>query len=1052
MPFKFSNVCHLLSDLEAIASRVPPRSSKERDEELKQKTRYWFRCHRRSIDANEVDGITLLSTLLPEKRTDRVYGLQEARLCKVIARGLHLNNSNIRILQNWNQPGHGGLGSAVQRVLREFDCERRPGAAVTIEEIDHVLQNLASQCRFSGPAVRSFDAPPSSVEEQLAQVFRRLDSDEAKWFTRLILKNFAAAQIDYFLVISEYHFLLPGLLRFQDSFLAAIGLLKSQLNHFPSQPNADIQRMGRAEAARVLSPSVGTKVGRQTYLKARSMQHCVNMCSTQVWSAERKYDGEYCEVHVDLSRGDDCIQIFSKSGKDSTQDRKGIHKALRDCLRLGRRSCAFKKRCIVTGELVVRSDQEGRVLDFYHLRKHISRSGVFLGRDEDSQIKPGEHLMMMFYDILLLDNEVLLRQPYTKRRERLREVLQYKPGHAMPAERSIIDFRKAEHAKEELCKQFVAALANRCEGLVLKPVDAAYFRFSGDARQDERGFVIKLKKDYMQELGELRDVADFAVVGASFDSRIVHKSSIRNPKFTTFHLGCCVNKERSMRFGEMPRFQIVAAISLDQCIQTKELEALNNYAKFSSVEVKRKGDRLANPNSFDLEFTTRPESKMQFALTEPCVVEVLGSGFERPSNCQYYMLRHPRILKVHADRTWRDACTRDDLDELAKEARNASEEGETQEMSQLMRKIQFKFHRRRERDRTQLTSTPRTTTTISPRTASTISPKSATMTSPAVVRAVRHIAETPTPDHLPRRSPRRQQPSPILVRIDTSERLPNEAELAEAHTVAALPAQESLPTPPISSANPAPTSTAREKRKAAVPTRSSPRKRPRSMDNVSTAGHPTTALAPKSHNARPASSAPSVQADTTVDKGKDRNMFSPTRLPAQSTAAHVLSCPNADCPFARSIVFLSACVRGFPWVSESLLPWHNGEHAIDLHQWARDLSSTQRSTVIAESLAFPDRQKLVLVESKRIEATMLCIGQVKRLQIRDLVLFFDWRVLEDWQEVESKESQADALTKSRRSMLEGRFFGFTCWSSEQKKVVFMHQSLAKMPRGWLEES
>jgi DNA ligase-4 len=54
-------------------------------------------------------------------------------------------------------------------------------------------------------------------------------------------------------------------------------------------------------------------------------------------SCEEKLDGEYCQIHIDLSKlggpskgrnlskGSDCIQIYSKSGKDSTQDRKALH-------------------------------------------------------------------------------------------------------------------------------------------------------------------------------------------------------------------------------------------------------------------------------------------------------------------------------------------------------------------------------------------------------------------------------------------------------------------------------------------------------------------------------------------------------------------------------------------------------------------------------------------------------------------------------------------------------------------------------------------------------
>jgi DNA ligase-4 len=41
-------------------------------------------------------------------------------------------------------------------------------------------------------------------------------------------------------------------------------------------------------------------------------------------SVEAKVDGEYCQIHVDVSRGRRGVQIFSKSGKDSTEDRKRL--------------------------------------------------------------------------------------------------------------------------------------------------------------------------------------------------------------------------------------------------------------------------------------------------------------------------------------------------------------------------------------------------------------------------------------------------------------------------------------------------------------------------------------------------------------------------------------------------------------------------------------------------------------------------------------------------------------------------------------------------------
>ncbi|KAE8379764.1 hypothetical protein BDV26DRAFT_258832 [Aspergillus bertholletiae] len=70
--------------------------------------------------------------------------------------------------------------------------------------------------------------------------------------------------------------------------------------------------------------------------KARGIKHCCQMIGRRRMSIERRYDGEYCQIHIDLPGPSRSIQIFSKSSKDSTADRSGIHDVIRDSLRLGR--------------------------------------------------------------------------------------------------------------------------------------------------------------------------------------------------------------------------------------------------------------------------------------------------------------------------------------------------------------------------------------------------------------------------------------------------------------------------------------------------------------------------------------------------------------------------------------------------------------------------------------------------------------------------------------------------------------------------------------------
>lgn len=730
MPFKFNYVCDFLSQLERIKNHDPPLLPKDVDLESRRVVEHWFREHRRDIDDPATNDVALLSTFFPERRADRVYGFQEARLSRLIGRALHLNSARTKALQGWKISGNGDLGTCVERALKDFDCEPKPGAFVTVEEIDHALQELASRCRFSGPEVRSTSSKTEPLTI-LKRIFLRLKSFEAKWFTRLLLKDFSPVVLKWNSTLTAYHFLLPGLLNFQNSFTASIELLRGPLKRYHANPDETSRRLFKQEAVKLISPRIGIKVGRPLFFKARSISHCLKMAGNEKWAMERKYDGEYCEIHIDLSRETNCIQIFSKSGKDSTEDRRAVHQTILEALRIAKPDCVFQRRCIVLGELMVYSDLEQRILEFHEIRKHVSRSGLFFGTDKDSQAQGHEHLMILFFDVLLIDDDILMTRDYSERRTALRKLVKKRPGYAMTSEWRVVDFGR-DGAAEAIIYQFAAALAYRTEGLVLKPADLPYFSFDTPKDRDPRHYFIKLKKDYISELSQERDIADFAVVGASYDCQQALRLGLRDLQFTHFHLGCIVNPD-GVRFGHRPVYEVVASVGEDLCIPKTEIQALNDYGRFCCKPFERLGNRLKNPEEFDLLLDQTPASKMSVIFKEPCVVEVLGSGFEKPGNKSYFMLRHPRILKLHLDRSCKDAVTMEELQRMAEQARSSPAEGESQETMRLVEKLRGKVERKVERDRLSL-STPRTDSTVSPSSADRKTDRSSPISSNASIR------------------------------------------------------------------------------------------------------------------------------------------------------------------------------------------------------------------------------------------------------------------------------------------------------------------------------
>jgi DNA ligase 4 len=209
--------------------------------------------------------------------------------------------------------------------------------------------------------------------------------------------------------VQQFHFLLPSLLDFQNSLGAAMKLLQGDpMSQMPARvAKEDMVRL-RKIAIGGLVPHIGVMITRPAHEKARGIKHCCQLAGWRRMSVERKYDGEYCQVHIDLGKSRDCIKIFSKSGKDSTNDRIGLHRSLRSSLKLGAADCKIKRQCILEGELLVWNDRDEQIEPFHKICKYVQRSGHYLGCGRDSPVNLDKHLMIMFYDLLLLDDTVCI--------------------------------------------------------------------------------------------------------------------------------------------------------------------------------------------------------------------------------------------------------------------------------------------------------------------------------------------------------------------------------------------------------------------------------------------------------------------------------------------------------------------------------------------------------------------------------------------------------------------------------------------------------------------
>jgi DNA ligase-4 len=662
MTITFNDLCSLLEGAEKISVRHPRLLPAKEKDAIQTHIKQWFAAHRQALDSSETNAGALLSAIFPHRRKDRVYGLQQALLSKKLLKLLQFdrNHGQLALFNQHLQSSSVDLGESIRRAMKKYDGTFKKKSTTSIDRVDMLLTQLAAKYRFSDPSIRQQRDWHMRTDDELKSIITRLDSWEAKWFVRLILRDYPTAALDETYVYEQYHFLLPDLLKFQNDYHAAFGMLKGELSIYPSVPEPSRRTSMRIEASQQLKAVVGVKVGRPPFHKAWSFKNCFQLTGKRAWAAEVKYDGEYCELHVNLDDAANDIQIFSKNGKDATADRQLLQQTIRDALRIGKADCMFRRKCIVLGEMVLWSDREKKILPFSKIRKHISRSGSFLGTLQDSLPHEWEHLMLVFFDVLMVDDEPIMRRGLQDRRQVLRNLVKVIPGRSNRSGWTLVDF-KTEHGVTDLKQAFARTLASRQEGLVLKPLHAPYFPLYAGVGDRQPGCFIKLKKDYLNDMGGQRDLGDFTVIGACLDAQTAPKARFKPLLWTHFHLACVVNKTAAQRIGAKPRFKVVACLSLDKCIPAADVKYLNQHGQFQKVDLSPDG----SIDAFDIDHGLSYDRRMTVAFKKPFVVEILGGGFEKVQNETFEMLRHPRVKKIHHDRTWEDTVTMEELERMA---------------------------------------------------------------------------------------------------------------------------------------------------------------------------------------------------------------------------------------------------------------------------------------------------------------------------------------------------------------------------------------------------
>lgn len=266
--------------------------------------------------------------------------------------------------------------------------------------------------------------------------------------------------------------------------------------------------------------------------------------------------------------------------------------------------------------------------------------------------------MIMYYDIMLVDDDPVVHKPHKKRRQLLERLVKPIKGRADIVWQKHVRFDRPT-GPEKLKKALALAFVQRWEGLVLKPSDEPYFNLGKLVQGRFPSRWVKLKKDCIEGLG---DTADFAVVGAGYDVTEAEKYEGMNIRWTHFYMGCLRNKAAVLHAGEKPHFFVFDLINT--CIKREDMKTLTENGCLRAM-----GTEFSETwEVFDIELA-RGLPSMSVIFRQPFVFDIAGSGFDKSPNRDIFTLRFPRIMKVLMDKDWRETVGLDELQHMATEAR-----------------------------------------------------------------------------------------------------------------------------------------------------------------------------------------------------------------------------------------------------------------------------------------------------------------------------------------------------------------------------------------------
>jgi len=647
--------------------------------------------------------------------------------------------------------------------------------------------------------------------------------------------------------------------------------------------------------------------------------------------------------------------------------------------------------------------------------------------------------MIVYYDLFMVDDESLLTVRQSERFKRLKDLITVVSGRSALVRREIIDCDRRT-AASDLRRAFAKCIVARGEGLVLKP-DDPYFDF--DIRRPPYSCcAIKLKKEYVGNFG---DIGDFAVVGARYEAAKARAHGIPNLKWTHFYVGCLENKEDVTRFKRPPRFVVTNVVELN----STQLRMLVTHVNPQSVKWEENASI-----SIRIEPGIDGGKRPSIGFVEPPVFDIRCFSFDKEGNTGFWSPRFAMVNKIHCDRTYRDALSFAELQDIAAKEKEQPPPEDSQELLGWIAALEG--------------ADPRSAAAEATSQSTVLSTEAPTSSSRSSMIEVTATWRPPTDGPIPGARIRSPPSSPDAIcgvpTIPYSEAVSG-GTASRGHQRVAEGRKRSVDDPSqyspgrnkvrrcskeqpkdnascpslkacLTTSQRGPLTDVRESssrrnydeyfrpRLVGVNSMYQPNLEDKDTGELSTVpiSLPSSVSFREISTTRPSPRVSATQPAIESSTGKSGRLIPSSGKPAETPMGGCCFLPGL-CTISNISFLLSPCISGFLWVTEDLIASHGVEFVRDPKEW-RVASTTMTGTApsLVHSAKTRRKKKVILVDTRRRKATTAFLNLVREAGLKrrngetDWVPVFDWRVLEDLRDEETRCGRGGERPGSRFAM------------------------------------